>query len=197
MNVIDLPSGTAPDALRFEHFPTRWQAVLWRNWNLIAPERIAAVLRAPMENIEKAAAELGLVCDDAELQLWSERGFLTIIRRNWELLPYEQLLELLDWPPEKLAFVLKEDDFMWVKMGRLKPRCETVYYTSLSSEERRQTAEIKKLIDEKFSSLPEKTDRPFSFLQRYGHNKIVPPRNDFDLKLICPPSGQNYHRLSR
>jgi len=184
MKVSDLPSGTAPEALQFEHFPTRWQAVLWRNWNLIAPERIADVLRTTEENIETAAMKLGLVRDDAELQLWRERGFLTIIRRNWELLPYEQLLELLDWSPEKLAFVLKEDDFMWGKMGRLKPRCEAVSYAPLNSEERIETAEIKKLMDEKFSLLPEKTDRPFSFLQHYGQNKVVQTRNDFDLKMI-------------
>ena len=28
MNVSDLPAGTALAALRFEHFPTRWQAAL-------------------------------------------------------------------------------------------------------------------------------------------------------------------------
>ena len=184
MNINDLPVGSAPAALQFEHFPTRWQAVLWRNWNLIASERIAAVLHTSEENIENSATELGLVRDDAELQLWSERGFLTIIRRNWDLLSYGQLLELLDWLPEKMAFVLKEDDFMWGKMGRLKPRCETVHYAPLSPEERVQTAEIKKLTDENFFSLPEKTDRPFGFLQRYGRHKAVRPHNDFDLKLI-------------
>ena len=141
--------------------------------------------------------ELGLVRDDADLQLWSERGFLTIIRRNWELLPYEQLLELLDWPPKKLAFVLKEDDFMWGKMGRLKPRCEAVYYAPLNSEERRDTAEIKNLMTEKFSSLPERTDRPFSFLQRYGRPKLFSDFTTIRISILTEywnvPEKHNIH----
>ena len=39
------------------------------------------------------------------------RGYITLIRRNWHLLPYEQLLELVEMTPEQLAFTLREDDF--------------------------------------------------------------------------------------
>ncbi len=46
------------------------------------------------------------------------RGYVTLIRRNWQLLPYEQLLELLEMTPEQLAFTLREDDYLWVKLGR-------------------------------------------------------------------------------
>ena len=38
------------------------------------------------------------------------RGYITIIRRNWHLLPYEQLLELVQMTPEQLSFALREDD---------------------------------------------------------------------------------------
>ena len=47
MQIEDLPAGSRPPALRFEHFPTRWQAVVWRNWNLVAPERIGEVMSEP------------------------------------------------------------------------------------------------------------------------------------------------------
>ena len=45
------------------------------------------------------------------------RGYITLIRRNWHLLPYDQLLELLEMTPEQLAFSLREDDFLWIKLG--------------------------------------------------------------------------------
>ena len=56
------------------------------------------------------------------------RGYITLIRRNWHLLPYDQLLELLEMTPERLAFTLREDDFLWIKLGRLKPKCEPLRY---------------------------------------------------------------------
>ena len=48
------------------------------------------------------------------------RGYVTLIRRNWHLLPYDQLLELLGMTPEQLAFTLREDDYLWIKLGSLK-----------------------------------------------------------------------------
>ena len=45
------------------------------------------------------------------------RSYITIIRRNWHLLPYDQLLTLLGWTGEKLAYTLREDDFLYVKLG--------------------------------------------------------------------------------
>ena len=55
MPTSDLPLGSHPPALDFPHFPTRWQAVVWRNWGLIPTERIARVLHAATETIEAAA----------------------------------------------------------------------------------------------------------------------------------------------
>ena len=48
---------------------------------------------------------------------WDARGYQTIIRNNWHLCPFDQLLQLLDMPEERLAFLLKEDDFFWHKLG--------------------------------------------------------------------------------
>ena len=121
MKTSDLPHGESKKALNFPHFPTRCQAVVWRNWGLVPVERIARVLKTSAECVRTLGADMGLRYDDSRCLVWLERGFLSIIRRNWHLLPYEQLLELLEWTPEQMAFVLKEDDFFWVKLGRLKP----------------------------------------------------------------------------
>src|ERR1019366_6276252 len=56
------------------------------------------------------------------------RAALSIIKRNWHLLSYEQLLQLLGWTAEEMAFSLREDDFLFVKLGNLKPQCEPLHY---------------------------------------------------------------------
>ncbi len=185
MNITDLPMGSAPEALEFAHFPARWQAVVWRNFNLVAPERIALTLQTTLDNIEAAARQMGLKRNDADLPQWAERGYLTIIRRNWDLLPYEQLLVLLDWDADKLAFVLKEDDFMWVKMGQLKPVCAPVFYRELTAAEVEATSQLRDTVEKHFGVFPVASDYPFAFLQRYGEAGSRPRRrDDFGLKLI-------------
>ena len=46
--------------LPLPHFPTRFQAVVWRNWNLVPPERLAKVLRASTDQVFQTAEDLGL-----------------------------------------------------------------------------------------------------------------------------------------
>ena len=58
------------------------------------------------------------------------RSYISVIKRNWHLLPYEQLLELLGWSPAELAYTLREDDFLFVKLGNGKPRCQRLRYAA-------------------------------------------------------------------
>jgi hypothetical protein len=62
------------------------------------------------------------------------------------LLPFEQLLMLLDISSEELAHRLREDDFLWIKLGRLKPACAKVVYSLPSPEAQRRAAEIKQIV---------------------------------------------------
>jgi hypothetical protein len=97
MDIANLPVGETKSALEFPHFPTKLQAVVWRNWGLVSIEKLASVLRATPSQIEALATDMSLAKDESLIDIWHDRGYLTIIRRNWHLLPYEQLLELLDW----------------------------------------------------------------------------------------------------
>ena len=173
MDVSELPMGNAPKALSCPHFPTRWQAAVWRNWNLVSAEILAKVLHASVPEIRSAAEAMGLEYRPGQLARWRERGFQTVIRRNWDLLPYDQLLVLLDWSAERLAFVLKEDDFFWVKLGFHKPACEEVRFRELSGEERARTAELRSIVEKVRARLPERRVKPFDFLDRYGSVKPV------------------------
>ena len=77
---------------------------------------------------------------------WEESGYQTIIRHNWYLLNYEQLMTLLGYTEEKLDFLLKEEDFLYVKLGNEKPEREKVAYAPLTEEQIRETEKIAKKV---------------------------------------------------
>src|SRR3954471_22299854 len=123
-----LPLGGAPPALEFPHFPSRVHAFVWRNWHLVETERLAAVLETSAENVRALAASMGLPAEQRPPAAYRARLYLSIIRRNWHLLPYDQLLTLLDMTPAQLAQILREDDFFFIKLGLLKPACARLVY---------------------------------------------------------------------
>ena len=43
----------------------------------------------------------------------------TVLRRNWHLLAYEQLLPLIGMSRAELSYSLREDDFLFQKMARI------------------------------------------------------------------------------
>jgi hypothetical protein len=174
MTVNDLPVGNAPKALEFPHFPSRTHAVVWRNWGLVPGDRLEKTLKAQLCQIEEIAESMGLRKDESSVPKWLERGYVTIIRRNWHLLPYEQILELLGWTAEEMAFTLKEDDFLWHKLGSLKPAAEPVYYTQPTAEGKQRAAEIKETVRKYFRET-EPGEKPFAFLERYGRRGDVIP----------------------
>src|SRR4051794_34289248 len=131
------------------HFPDALHAVVWRNWGLVESERLARVLGSTVENVRELAASMGLPHSVPVPPEMLPRGYITLIRRNWHLLPYQQLTELLGMSPEKLAFALREDDFLYQKLGP-KPRCDPVKYRDPSPEARRRAAEMTHVVEDYF-----------------------------------------------
>lgn len=185
MKIKDLPVGNAPLALQFPHFPTRLQTFIWRNWGLVPAAKIAVVLNASAQQVIELAQDMGLSdMTDADFQLWYKRGYLTIIRRNWHLLPYEQLLELLEWTPQELAFTLKEDDFLYHKLGNHKPQAERIIYAPLNEKQKIETEKLKQIVEKYFSKNENISEQPFEFLNKYGAgNQELTAESDFGLKL--------------
>lgn len=60
MNVNALPVGTNPLPLDCSHFPTKMQAVIWRNWELVSAKSLAKVLKTSETNILCLAKDMGL-----------------------------------------------------------------------------------------------------------------------------------------
>jgi hypothetical protein len=181
--INDLPLGSNPPALEFPHFPTRHQAVIWRNWGLVTASRLAKVLNTSEANIADAAREMGLgQSASADLErLWLKRGYITLIRQNWHLLPYAQLLALLDWTPDQMAYALKEDDFLWNKLGGLKPDTPPVAWSALSPDQVQKTKSLKKTVESAMDiNITAPCEQPFDFLKHYGRQPAVKRRSQAD-----------------
>ncbi len=148
-------------ALCFSHFPTKMQAFIFRNWNTVKKEKLAEVLETTVENVVCEAVRMGLPPQE-DVSLWREKGYITIIRANWHLLDYTQLCELLDEAPEKLAEVLKEEDFLDIKLGCFKPECEKVLYRPLTETEIKETEKLRSVV-KKYISPHKRELSPFDF----------------------------------
>jgi hypothetical protein len=166
-----LPQGNARAAIVSGYFPDRVHEFVFRNWNVVEPVKLAKILDASVGEVTALAVSMGLPPSVAVPPAMRQRGYVTLIRRNWHLLPYEQLLQLVEMTPERLAFALREDDFLWIKLGSLKPQCEPLHYRPPDEAARLRAAEIRSVIEQDFG---EEISRP------------AEPRFDFVRHLSTP-----------
>jgi hypothetical protein len=187
LSVNDLPVGSAPTPVALPHFPTRLHAFVWRNWTLVPIERMGRVVHASPEQIRTIGKQMGLnPPPKIPAQQW-RRSALTIIRRNWHLLPYDQLLTLLNWTPEQLEYTLREDDFLYIKLGSHKPKCEPVLYAPPTPETDRRTKELAELLHTTFpQGIPKPQSPLFDFVKSLSHTDKIAP------EVITAPNGLRY-----
>lgn len=129
--------------------PQKWQTVLLRNYGLVDNKTIASVLGTDEKTIVREANRLGINKIKFNSK-WKKQGYINIIKNNWHLVPYNQLLELLDMDEETLDYNLKEDDFLGIKLGLFKTELDEVKYSPLSSEEIKKTEKLAKVIKNEF-----------------------------------------------
>lgn len=168
MAVLELPNMTKEHIGQYPYFPTRQQLFIWRNWEAVATEKLAKVLGTDVQTVNKLAGDMGLPVPAKLNTEYAKRGFVTIIRNNWHVIPYSQLLEILDMTKDELAYTLKEDDFLFVKLQD-KPDVEAVKYEPLTPEQQAQTAKLKEWTEKYFTSYRDKiTVNDFDFIKDYG-----------------------------
>ena len=171
-----LPAGSKPAPLALPHFPSRMHAFVWRNWSLVPVQRLSQVLGTSMKNVRTLARSMGMPSQPTITLEQLKRSYITIIRRNWHLLNYEQLLQLLDWSADELAFTLREDDFLYVKLGNLKPECTPLSYHSPTQAERDAAGRIAELV-RPIRALPVRDPEPlFNFVRELSatSRSVVP-----------------------
>ncbi len=184
---VVLPEGDAPAALTAAYFPDRVHEFVWRNWNVVEPAKLAKMLETSAENVAALAASMGLPPAAAIPPEIKTRGYISVLRRNWHLLPYGQLLDLLEMTPERLDFCLREEDFLWVKLGSLKPKCTPLRYSPPDEAARRRAAEIRRVVEKDFGGLLRLPAEPrFGFVRQLGSplpGYAAPPETDGPVSL--------------
>lgn len=161
-----------------EVFPKKWQTVIFRNYGLVSDEKIAKTIGMDAFTLHQEAKRLGL--NVSYNPQWEKRGYITLIRNNWYLLPYSQLAALLGYDEKKLENILTNEDFLRVKLGEMKPECEKVYYTPLTEEEILQTERIAKEIKGYFPI----STRPFEFFPEKAEDRGQVRMHGAGLRLI-------------
>ena len=129
--------------------PQKWQTVLLRNFGLVDTALLASVLGTDKETLLIEAKRLGIDAIKYDAR-WRSLGYINIIKNNWHILPYSQLLELLGMDEEELAYCLKEDDFLAIKLGSFKAYADSVRYTPMTDEEKKETERIADIIRAEF-----------------------------------------------
>jgi hypothetical protein len=163
-----LPNTTnPPQPLPLAHFPSRLHAFIWRNWQLVPVARMAQVVARNEAEILSLAHRMGLAKPPQITQDQQRRSYITIIRRNWHLLPYEQLLVLLGWTADELAFTLREDDFLYHKLGQLKPACQPLRFEPVTKAVRQREDEIAYFVGNNFpQGIPGDGSPLFDFVEK-------------------------------
>ena len=174
------------EAIPLPHFPTRHQAFIFRACEYIPVEKIARTLGTNTETVRRAMSDMGLP-DFAPGNLWMGRGYITIIRRMWHILPYDQLCELLDTDEQSLARLMRDEDFLDVKLSE-KPRCDRVRWRALTEAEKERTREIKQVMQ----SLDLSGKAPFHFEYRVPRLEFE-GKECFDTRMIYAFSGLYQH----
>ena len=173
-------------AVDYVHFPSKMHAFVWRNWTMVPRSRLAKVLNTSETNIQKIATSMGLPKQKQIDPIWnSSKGYITVLRRNWHLLPYEQLTVLLGISKEELAWRLIEDDFLFVKMGSMKPYREPLSYVEPTSEMQQDARKIASWTREinKFT-IPEVPRFRFFDEQNAQSQDVVLEDSQLDIRMI-------------
>ena len=148
---------------------TDWQRVISRNYGMVPDEAIAKVLGTDAQTVQKCAKELGFLPHPYNPD-WRKKGFVTIFRNNWDILPQEDIRTLLGVSEKEYATLLEDYDFLSVKLGK-KPEVKRPQYAPLTEEGRRRTVRV----SERVRSFPVPAAKPFDFYAKSPVAYYEPP----------------------
>ena len=112
-------------------------------------------------------------------------------------MPYDQLGQLLGWDASQFEFMLKEDDGLWIKFGKLKPRCARVTHRAPDAASKAAAAKIRATLREELGDrLAAPAEPPFAFIRRLSSSKaenepsrsppLSAPQARFSLRMLYP-----------
>lgn len=161
-----------------DYFPSRLHQFVWRNWELANLDRMAKVIGATSEQLRAIGSSLGLPPKPQLSEDYLKRIYITVIRQNWHVLPERQIIDLLGWDEQRFRFTLREDDFLDVKLGRVKPKCELLRYAAPTEDQQKRSAAIRELLAKWFGRrLNEPGEERFAFVKELS-NRLSSPLLD-------------------
>jgi len=164
---LTLPEVKEGVVLNFDHFPTVQQCFVYRNWEMIPAAKLAEVIGTTEANVKQLAKDMGLAEQGEINEKWPIAGYITIIKANWHLITYEQLQKLLGWTRDKLAYIIKEDDFLDHKLANFKPDAPELIYRPLTASEAHATMAVRKATLLARSEFAPKTVASFDFAEMF------------------------------
>ncbi len=158
--------GTGSEPVAMPHFPSPLHAYVWRNWMLVPVDRLAEAIDAKPEDLVALGHRMGLSGPPEITPGRFERAYISVIRANWHLLPDEQLLKLLDWTPERFAFCMREEDFLYGKLG-VRPTVAPLVFQTSDAATRAREAELAAVVKTQFPEGVGVPEEPlFGFVER-------------------------------
>ncbi len=154
-----------------------WQKVILRNYGIVDADKIAKLIKVDSATLLIEAKRLGIEKLGKVNPDWVKKGFVTVIRNNWDLLSVEQIAFLLDREVDEIKTLLVEYDFLDVKLGK-QPPLPDIRYSPLVAEDIAQTEEI---AGEIAKHIYEEKVAPFDFYS----NRVQPvplPQGEFSIK---------------
>ncbi len=150
-----------------------WQKVIYVNYGACPARNIAKVIGTDEQTVIENAKKLGLSKISFNPD-WLEKGFVTIIRNNWDLLSEEDIATLIGISLKELKTLLVEYDFLDIKLGE-KPKVEKISYSPLTSAQEKETEKIKVFTEENFI---EPEVKPFDFFKNCVPTNYVKPESE-------------------
>ena len=121
-------------ALNTPHFPTKMQCFIFRNWEMVEPDVLAKVLGCTKEQVIELAKDMGLDVNAPVITEFLKKGYISIIRANWHLCSYEQLMTLVDTTlTSRTMPSAPEANFLPIMLEAIKGKQSTVAVTSRSA----------------------------------------------------------------
>ncbi len=153
-----------------------WQKIIFRNYGMIEEAKITELIGVDSATLHTEVKRLGIQSFVFNPD-WRKKGFVTVIRNNWDLLTVEQIAYILDKSVEELKTLLVEYDFLDAKLGKQPPLAD-ISYQPLTAKEIAETEEMAKAIQ---PHIYEEQVKPFDFYS----NRVRPielPQGEFTVK---------------
>ena len=169
-------------------FPDRLSAFVWRNWFCVSRDRMAETVGARPEDLDAIAAEMGLPAQPPILADWRRKGYITVVRRNWDILDRRQVERMADMTEAEFAFRLKEEDFLSSKLGP-KADCGALTYDRAAADRARPARLALREIAREEGLCDFSEEPRFQFvrdIRRISDRPSPPPEggSPFDLRMI-------------